>query len=88
MTDSFHDAYLAFLQRLTDPVLGQSARRMGIHRDGKDLCIPCFDHAYRVRPEGIVDEQGHAPTDALGLVLCRHILHYPSEPAPYGRKIK
>ena len=87
MTDDVRAAYSDGLTRISAPVLATSAHRLGLNRNASAAVVPFFDQVYHVEPGKIVSADGHCPTDAVGLVLCRYLLNCPPEPPPKGSLI-
>ena len=87
MTTADGETLAAFHRRLSVSRLAACGELMGVPFDGDTLWVPFFNRTYLVSPNRMEDTHGNQPTDAVGLVLCRYILQYPSIPVPDGRQI-
>jgi len=85
MTTTIHEAYQDCHDQLADLDLGRCADVLGLHSEGAGLIIPFYDAVYRLSGGNFNNSDGQAPTEAVGLVLCRYLLNCPAEPLPHGR---
>ncbi len=49
---------------------------LGIRIEADDVIIPFFGKDYRVKPDGISDDNGRSPHFAVNVVLLKYLLHF------------
>ena len=87
MTTTNPEAYAACRAELTGLDHDRCKAVLGITEEGADLVIPFYDEIYRLSQGALLNVDGQAPVDAVGLVLCRYLLNCPEEPLPEGRRL-
>ena len=87
MTMTLEETFADCRKQISDARVSRCARLMGIAMDGEMIRIPFFNRTYLISPNLMEDIHGKRPTDAVGQVLCRYILKYPSPPVQDGRLI-
>lgn len=87
MTTTPEDIFAACLEQVSKARLLKCADSMGVDFNGEALEIHFFDRVYRMTPKAVEDVHGNMPLDAVGRLLCRYVLQYPSSPPPDGRKV-
>lgn len=87
MTATIQDSYRAALSELAHGDLDRCKAVLGLGSEGGDPVIPFYDEAYRLSKGAFIGQGGQAPTDAVGLVLCRYLLNCPDAPPPKGRRL-
>jgi len=87
MTTAWGEEFADCRKQISDALVSRCARLMGIAVEGEMIRIAFFNRTYLVSPNRMEDIHGKRPTDAVGLVLCRYMLQYPSPPVQDGRLI-
>ena len=87
MDATIHDYYHDCLEGLPAHPLVKHAQTLGLEQDGARLWLPFFNNRYAVDSGHLINEQGQAPSDALGLVLCRYLLNHPLTPILDGPRV-
>lgn len=87
MATTIHETYSSCRDKLTALDHGRCESVLGIASEGADLIIPFYDEIYHLSQGALLNPDGQAPTDAVGLVLCRYLLNCPDEPLPEGRRL-
>lgn len=87
MTLPFGETLADLRKQISDARLSKCARLMGIAMEGGLLRVPFFNRTYLISADRLEDIHGNPPADAVGLVLCKYILTYPSPPVRKGRHI-
>jgi len=87
MTATIHETYQDSRKELRDLDHDRCAAVLGLHSESSDLIIPFYNEVYRLSGGTFANPDGEAPTDAVGLVLCRYLLNCPDEALSDGRQL-
>jgi len=81
----FEETYKNYLVQVAEIDLVSVTKRLGIELKGDEAQIPFFGRPFRVSSQGVFDQDGHEPTHAVRVALCRYLLLSPATP-PVGEE--
>lgn len=73
----FEEIYRDYLGKVLNLDRLQVRDRLGVEIHDTDIIIPFYDVTYRIRAEGITDDQGRRPSHSVSVILCKYLLLCP-----------
>jgi hypothetical protein len=83
----FETTYTALRKRLPEIDFLAKSTLLGTRIQDNELVIPFFGIPHRVSRIGVTDMAGGKINPALGVVLCRYVLHCPQDMPPGGEEL-
>ncbi|MFZ7128593.1 MAG: DUF3786 domain-containing protein [Desulfobacterales bacterium] len=73
----FDEIYAKYLQDVSTIDPARVSSRLGLQIEGEAVVVPFYDSPYRVSGSGVTDANGHRPSHAVSVILCKYLLMCP-----------